>query len=426
MKITECGYATYKSLQGSSSCLACPANSNTTGVASPSITSCICNAGGYGLLDGSCAECSLGTYRSVDMIQALCETCPSHSNTSSTGSTVITQCSCDAGYTGSNGDICYECGLGTYKSINGSSSCLACPSHSNTTSVASTAVTQCLCDAGYTGANGDICLGCGYGTYKHLVGSSSCVSCPLNSNTTTTASPSIDSCICNSAGFGVSNGTCLECQLGTYRSLADSTASACVSCPDHSNTTSIASTSSASCLCNTGYTGNNGDICYACSFASYKPLTGSSSCLSCPSHANTSTVASTTNTSCVCEGGYVGNNGATCNECSAGYYCTGGTSSTICPVNTYCPKGSSLPTSCPNNSTSLVGSITLTNCTCITGYELIEKTCYVKLSSTGGSSSSSSTGSKNVNGSSSLFVTMKSSISLIITMTIIMMTMLLL
>jgi hypothetical protein len=55
----ECEYGSYKSLSGSSSCQLCPMNSNTTSIASTSLSSCICSIGYSGIAGGSCSGTQL-------------------------------------------------------------------------------------------------------------------------------------------------------------------------------------------------------------------------------------------------------------------------------------------------------------------------------------------------------------------------------
>src|SRR5689334_6462563 len=63
-------------------------------------------------------------------------------------------CSCMPGFTGTQ---CDPCRFALYKATNGSSVCLPCPANANTTSTASVSLNQCLCNAGYHGANGGQC-----------------------------------------------------------------------------------------------------------------------------------------------------------------------------------------------------------------------------------------------------------------------------
>jgi len=62
---------------------------------------------------------------------------------------------------------------------------------------------------------------------------------------------------------------CQECIAGKYKNLTDD--SACVDCPTFSHSSS-ASIALADCVCNAGYSGENGSTCTACDSAIYSPI----------------------------------------------------------------------------------------------------------------------------------------------------------
>lgn len=115
-------------------------------------------------------------------------------------------------YAGSRADpvrvLVAACGLGTYKSINGSSACVSCPASSTTLAVASTAFAQCVCVAGQTGADANVCSPCAAGTYKAISANAACLACPANSNVATTGSTTIAACTCNAGFSGPNGGPC--------------------------------------------------------------------------------------------------------------------------------------------------------------------------------------------------------------------------
>jgi len=120
-----------------------------------SIIPCNCLAGSYGM-------------------SVACTACPLQS-TSPAGSTVITQCICNSGSTGSNGGPCLMCAPGKYKSTPGTLACVDCPLNQISLQ-GSTAVTACVCNAGWTGANG-VCTECEAGKYKSAAGPEECSDC---------------------------------------------------------------------------------------------------------------------------------------------------------------------------------------------------------------------------------------------------------
>ena len=119
---------------------------------------------------------------------------------------------------------------GNYSHEAGATFCHSCPAHATTSAAGSDNVTDCRCDAGYTGPDGGECTACPAGTYKDTAGSVECTTCVAGKYKDTTGS-----------------GECTACPAGKYE---DSTGSAeCSSCP--SNSTSAAER--ASCFCNAGY-----------------------------------------------------------------------------------------------------------------------------------------------------------------------------
>ncbi len=167
-----CQANTYKSVPGSSPCKTCPPNSQSPR-GSTALTSCTCNEGFTGPNGGDCAICGSNTYTSPG--SAICTACPANSQSAS-GSTTARHCTCNQGFTGPNGESCTACAYNTYKSDTGSANCTACPLNSQSAN-ASTALSKCICNQGYTGSDGGICSPCGFNTYKSVPGSASCQPC---------------------------------------------------------------------------------------------------------------------------------------------------------------------------------------------------------------------------------------------------------
>jgi hypothetical protein len=195
---------------------------------------------------------------------------------------------------------------------------------------------------GFTGVDGGTCTKCGFATYKGSSGSSSCTPCQVNRTTTSTASISSSSCIC---AYGYGGTACQACSTGAYKDVLGS--SQCSTCIDKNATTvTLASTSSDNCTCKAGYAPSpwgstipKSQNCTICRAGYWSAGYGQSSCQSCQ------------------QGRYGSLLGATTLSCEG-----------ICPINHYCPLATSLPKSCPINTTSLVGSSSLFQCQCLPGY----------------------------------------------------------
>ena len=138
----------------------------------------------------ACPNCASGQYLS----NCACVACPA-GTTSPAGSTSLSSCVCDVGYSGS-GSTCISCPSGHYKGAVGPGSCALCPAGSTSPS-RSTDVTACSCLPGFTGPNGDTCSACPRGSYKQFSGNAACSSCPTGYSTASTDSTSMDECICD-------------------------------------------------------------------------------------------------------------------------------------------------------------------------------------------------------------------------------------
>lgn len=143
--------------------------------------------------------------------------------TATMGSTRVQQCLCDRGYSGliaSEADVCTACPEGKYKDEVGQD-CHQCPTGATSTS-GSTAITSCVCNSGYSGSDitdtNSECTLCPVGTYKATAVSGDCTECEEFRTTVAPGSmdvadctlipcvdppaPNTDSC------YGVSGATC--------------------------------------------------------------------------------------------------------------------------------------------------------------------------------------------------------------------------
>ena len=198
----------------SSVCLACP-NSTDSLRRSQNITDCKCNSGYTGPDGSNCTACAPGKYKSVNVssdcldcdagkysqgvaqsAEAACADCPNHT-ISNEGSSALSDCICNQGYTGPNGQACTAC-AGGWKNTTGSAACVPCPSgtyalyraallpqvcascpRASFSATGSARSSDCFCNQGYTGPGGGPCAACPYGTYKSQVGSATCSICQV-------------------------------------------------------------------------------------------------------------------------------------------------------------------------------------------------------------------------------------------------------
>lgn len=359
-----------------------------------------CTTGTYKDTDGpmACTNCASNTYSTAGAAVSVetCRSCPDNM-LSAPGSNALTNCNCNMGYTGADGDVCTACVPGKFKTTSGAVMCTDCPLHTYSVDVAKTdstctdcssnsktlglgsaVATQCLCDFGYFGANGGPCMECGTGKYKDSQGTASCSFCGENfyqpftaktasedcwkcpaSSLSPAGSSALTSCQCSPGYFGANGETCTQCYAGRFKTqkgpqdcslcesgkfstaLGASEAETCVAC--HSNTVAMAGSSVRSdCHCKAGFfTENIGEEhaeCKQCKEGSYNTEQNSVACSKCGAGKYTSDIGATSGETCLtCQAGYSGEGFAQCEPC-------------------------------PLNSTSAPGSGNLKDCKCDPGY----------------------------------------------------------
>jgi hypothetical protein len=128
-------------------CNRCPTNA-VSAERSTSLSSCECAAGytGDAGVGKDCVSCEAGSYKDV-IGSATCKVC----------------------------SVCLPCLAGTYMSTTDAFGCTACPTNA-VSAEGSTALSSCECDAGYTGdaGVGEDCVACEAGTHADVSGSATC------------------------------------------------------------------------------------------------------------------------------------------------------------------------------------------------------------------------------------------------------------
>ena len=194
-----CVAGKYKPMTGSAQCIDCTLNSNSP-VGTTAADACLCNAGFSGTDAGLCEACVPGKYKS-DTGSAQCTNCVAGQYSTAVGATSDvceacvtntksieasdkqTDCTCNSGYTGANGGPCEACIAGKYKVATGDAACTNCVAGKYSIGIGATSnvcqtcatnadsmeasdeQTNCICNSGYTGANGGPCGECSAGKY---------------------------------------------------------------------------------------------------------------------------------------------------------------------------------------------------------------------------------------------------------------------
>lgn len=252
-------------------CSACPANSNSI-ESRKSITDCVCNAGFTGNSGGPC-------------IRDICAPGYAYVGRQSSSYGISTEAICQACVPGkyklamSNGD-CTSCIAGTYSSVVGSKlGCDMCPWNTGASCIGCTALTECTCDAGYTGFSATTCTACGVGTFKSshgFVQTSACVKCGVGKYTSILGATTCTAC--ETGKISTQNGSlaCTQCPTGTT-SAASRTH--CVFCADGTEVTDT-----GTCMdCPQGKFSNSDTnrLCKACVPGFYTSVQAAPKCTPC-------------------------------------------------------------------------------------------------------------------------------------------------
>jgi len=150
----------------------------------------------------------------------VCQACPLNSD-SPAGSAVAEACECNAGYTGANGAVCMQCAASTFKAAPGPAACSICPVGSSS-QVGAVDINDCTCTAGFTGNGGANCRACAPGTSKAAPGDSACIpyTCPADQFSSEVAANAAATCwACPSCALSLpesTTSTACQCQAGTF------------------------------------------------------------------------------------------------------------------------------------------------------------------------------------------------------------------
>jgi len=300
--------------------------------------------------DTTCEGCLDDSFTNTTGAVA-CQACPANAGTHMDEQEARTYCECDTGYTSDTTEdapLCAACPEHTYKDEPGSGSCTACWRDSQALE-ASTAVADCMCNAGFHHGGPEPaypCLGCALDYYQDDIGEAACKQCPPHALTLADTSTALTDCLCAAGFAGPLGGPCTACEPGSFKAgpgdancalcPADtyqpgSNASACVPCHEHSFS-AAGTVLLATCKCNDGFTPIAGPACSACEPGKFAHVEsqvcttcaggtfsadfGVVACSVCGAHALSHEQP---HVACQCDAGFVLDN-ASCVACGADYY----------------------------------------------------------------------------------------------------------
>jgi len=215
---SACATDTFANETNNSACRACPAHTRAL-PASKSLQACVCAPGFFGP-DGkaACSECAAGTFNTLRN-QVQCAQCHANSSTPRASARAV-NCTCNAGFFGADDNVCVGCLPGAYKDFAGAGACVLCPPHTFSLGNTSASRGDCGCDAGYTNLSSGVdhkCVACALRHYKDAHGISACTVCHPDSTTAGAVSTGLAACLCV-PGFAPRDGLCSACAPDTFKS----------------------------------------------------------------------------------------------------------------------------------------------------------------------------------------------------------------
>lgn len=142
-----------------------------------------------------------------------------------------------------------------------------------------TSASQCVCGPGFTQVDG-ACVGCAIGSFSSASSNEACTPCGSvlpHSTTLAGGATSPDQCVCE-PGYTMQDGQCVACASGGTKNVAGNMA--CVSCPANAQLPVDLPHQLSSCRCNAGYAGDQFG-CSACPLNHVKSDAGNTDCEPC-------------------------------------------------------------------------------------------------------------------------------------------------
>lgn len=384
---TPCPWGTYMDEANiATSCIQCEGERGTIAIGAHSSDMCVCVGGfvedvsgdclcspGKYFEAGECLECDALSYKG-DVGNGQCSPCPQYSTTLVTGAILETDCLCREGLQKVGGEclcnlghyyeesMCKPCALGSYKDTHSLDACTPCGPNRVTLSGGSDSSDKCVCGTGFEELAGNSeCAPCNTSMYKATAGGHLCTQCPLHSFALESGAVSAEQCLCKPGMYRESNGECAPCLAGTYKQTYEG---GCKTCPNNHSSFEGAS-SQTQCLCDKGmgFVQNesscrpceNGYVKYDISNTPCSACLPDIPCLTCEDP-NTAEDTRFLRRQCLPVAGFFFDETGKAVECANGTY------------KEEIGTGPCVP--CQHMQTSLRGSVSLDNCTCMQGYYL--------------------------------------------------------
>ena len=391
---TRCPQGKY-SIGTRTSCMRCPENKTTFG-------------DGIGYSEDDC-YCQEGFKRSADTSQ--CEACGYGSKGTDINASFCVSCGYGEFQNQTGMSVCNTCASNQF-SAGGATECDPCPANSDG-GFRNSHITNCTCNKGFTGLDGQNCSACNAGTFKNVSGSSDCEDCSASTFQSEAGSTMCMACsygkwslkgadICeacygaNSGGYGLKDWKECECNPGFFAFISTDNEKQSTGCePCSAGTYKTALGYNISCdKCGIGSYSNvqnltNASGCHPCLDTQFAPE-GSSECSECRAFSTSLNIYGTEN-DCECNAGFFENTSNLCEGCSTGKFkqdignaaacslCPTGTASKKerstsvlnclnCSRTEFAPRGSSECQKCMLNAQSTHARAKKEDCQCNSGW----------------------------------------------------------
>ncbi|XP_071107671.1 uncharacterized protein [Haliotis cracherodii] len=341
----DCAQGYYRTRNLQDNCKRCPAGRTTEGTKTTSSSGCNlpeCPAGRYIDINKVCRKCPIGEFQPMKW-QRSCITCNNSYTTAAEGSTNAADCKffCQEGREESpvGSKTCSLCPRGKYRDNTMPLRflpCQACDTGFTTQTDGSTNITDCsirICTAGnYRNTTDNMCYQCPIGEYQTLDLQEQCLSCNTSYSTRSTGTINATECIffCPDGKELKTPGTknCTPCSRGTYRSDTDLLRfKTCQACADSTKSTDdVGSKFPEDCkikVCTAGQKLTSNMLgCVDCPVDTYQPEAlprTTTQCLNCSTNQGTKQPRSGNSSACLpfCAAGQQVN-GTECEPCPRG------------------------------------------------------------------------------------------------------------
>ena len=356
---TACLIGQYQPYVGKSFCVAhttCPqgkyVRETPTALADRVCEDCAAGKFGNATNAASCTDCPAKTFQ-LHGGQPFCERTtpcvPGHYVRNSSDPKPSRCAACDAGQISNKPDApsCLPCAAGAFQPKVGQAFC--------TQHTICAKGERALIDP--TTTTDRNCEACAAGQFGTALNAANCTECPLGKHQSLTGQVGCDSCIVGKAGKGTAPRTsatthCEACSGGTYSTSAGaSICSTCASCTFAGATRNgCGGASEGVCLpCSVGKFKSGAGSCESCAVGSYQDQAGQTDCISCvskecPGGTRQSCGESFEGFCAACPAGTrYDNASSSCHDCSPGRWCVLGKEQRCGGANLYCPASSSTP-----------------------------------------------------------------------------------